>query len=66
MPGDFTGKDWKLVRPYHGPFRITNVMPSNAEVQLIEKLQDPSLFVLLSRLRRCYPEMKDDSWTARK
>ena len=24
MPGDVTGKDWKLARPYHGPFRITN------------------------------------------
>ena len=66
MPGDVTGKDWKLARPYHGPFRITSVTPSNAEVQLIEKPQEPSLFVSLSRLRRCYPEMKDDSWTGRK
>jgi hypothetical protein len=66
MPGDVTGKSWKLARPYHGPFRILSLMPTNAEVQLIEKPGDPSLFVALGRLRRCYPEMTDTSWTGRK
>ena len=66
MPGDVTGKNWKLARPYHGPFRILSLTPTNAEVQLIEKPGDPSLFVALSRLRRCYPEMTDASWTGRK
>ena len=63
MPGDVSGKSWKLARPYHGPFRILSLTPTNAEVQLIEKAGDPSLFVALSRLRRCYPEMTDASWT---
>ena len=66
MPGDVTGKNWKLARPYHGPFRILSLTPTNAEVQLIEKPGDPSSFVALSRLRRCYPEMTDASWTGRK
>ena len=66
MPGDVTGKDWKLARPYHGPFRITTLTPTNAEVELIEKPSDPPLFVSISRLRRCYPEMSDTSWTGRK
>ena len=66
MPGDVSGKSWKLARPYHGPFRILSVTPTNAEVQLIEKPEEPSLFVALSRLRRCYPEMTDASWTGRK
>ena len=57
MPGDVSGKSWKLVRPYHGLFRILSVIPTNAKVQLIEKPEEPSLFVALSRLRRCYPEM---------
>ena len=66
MPGDVTGKDWKLARPYHGPFRVTTITPTNAEVTLIEKPDDPSLFVSINRLRRCYPEMSDTSWTGRK
>ena len=28
-------KDRKLARPYHGPFRIVHLTPTNAEVQLI-------------------------------
>ena len=66
MPGDVTGKSWKLARPYHGPFRILILTPTNAEVQLIEKPGNPSLFVALGRLRRRYPEMTDASWTGHK
>ena len=63
MPGDVAEKDWKLARPYHGPYRVT---PTNAEVRLIEKPSDPTLFVAISRLRRCYPEIPvDASWTGR-
>ena len=66
MPGDITGKDWKLARPYHGPYRIISLTPTNAEVQLIERPSDPTLFVAISRLRRCYPEIPSDvSWTGR-
>lgn len=67
MPGDVTGKDWKLARPYHGPYRIVQVTPTNAEVQLIEKPSDPTIFVALSRVRKCYPEIPSNaSWTGRK
>ena len=66
MPGDVAGKDWKLARPYHGPYRIISVTPTNAEVQLIEKPSDPTLFVALNRLRKCYPEIPPNaSWTGR-
>ena len=41
--------------------------PTNAEVQLIEKPSYPALFVAISRLRRCYPEIPvDASRTGRK
>ena len=66
MPGDIAGKDWKLARPYHGPYCIISLTPANAEVQLIECPSDPALFVAISRLRRCYSEIpKDASWTGR-
>ena len=66
MPSDVTGKDRKLARPYHGPFRIIDLTRTNAEVQLIGRPQDQTIFVAIDRLRRCYPELSDKSWTGRK
>ena len=63
MPSNVTGKDRKLARPYHGPFRIVHLTPTNTEVQLIERPQDQSIFVAIDRLRRCYSELSDRSWT---
>ena len=66
MPGDVSGKDWKLARPYHGPYRIISLTPTNAEVQLVEKPSDPTLFIAIGRLRKCYPEIPANvSWTGR-
>ena len=66
MPRDVSGKKWKIARPYHGPYRILSVTPTNAKVQLIKHPTDPSLFVAISQLQRCYPEMADTSWTGPK
>ena len=66
MPSEVTGKNRKLARPYHGPYRITAVTPTNAEVILIERASEPSIFVAISRLRKCYPEISDTCWTGRK
>ena len=63
MPSD---TNRKLARPYHGSYRIVNLMAANAEVTLIEHLKDPSIFVAIDRLRRCYPEQSDAAWTGRK
>ena len=41
MPQEVSGKDRKLARPFHGPFRIINLTPTNAEVQLVEKPEEP-------------------------
>ena len=30
MPREVSGKDWKLARPYHGPYRVISVTPTNA------------------------------------
>ena len=48
MPRDVSGKDWKLARPYHGLYRIISLTPTNAEVQLVEKPSDPTLFIAIS------------------
>ena len=53
----------KLARPYHGPYRVLKVTPTNAEVSLIDRPREPSIFVSLSRVRQCYEEMENKSWT---
>ena len=62
MPGEVQGKDRKLVRPFHGPYRVVSLTPTNAEVVLVDRPREPSIFVALSRVRRCY-EMSNASWT---
>ena len=37
MPGAAQGKNWKLARPFYGPYRIT---PTNAEIRLVDKPND--------------------------
>ena len=63
MPSEVTGKNRKLARPYHGPYRIVAVTPTNAEVKLIERASEPSIFVAIDRLCKCYPELSDTCWT---
>ena len=45
MPTDVAGKDRKLARTYHGPYRITALTPTNAKVKLVDGVDDPSIFV---------------------
>ena len=52
MPSETTCKNRNLVRPYHGPYRIVAVTPTNAEVKLIEQVSQPSIFVAIDRLRK--------------
>lgn len=47
MSSSVQGKERKLARPYHGPYRVLKVTPTNAEVTLIDKPRDPAIFVSL-------------------
>ena len=66
MPSETIGKDRKLARPYHGPYRVINITPTNGEVQLIEYPSEPTIFVAIDRLRKCYPEQPNDCWLGKK
>ena len=66
MPAEVRGKNRKLVRPFHGPYRVLNLTPTNAEVRLVDHPNDASLFVALNRLRPCYTELGDATWTGRR
>ena len=61
MPGDVSGKNCRLERPYHRPYHILSITPTNAKVQLI-KDPESSLFVAISRLR-LLPKLADTNWT---
>ena len=63
MPHESTGKAAKLARPFFGPFRVLNVTPTNVEVRLVDRPDEPSIFVALSRVRPCYDEIPDISWS---
>lgn len=54
MPHETQGKDRKLVQPFHGPYRVVSSTPTNAEVVLVERPEEPSIFVTLERVRQCY------------
>ena len=66
MPAEAQGKTRKLARPFHGLYRILSLTSTNAEVVLVEKPSEPSIFVALNRIRLCYPEMEDTAWTGPK
>ena len=66
MPAESQGKNWKLSRPFHGPYRVLQVTPTNAEVRLIDRPKDEPIFVALDRIRLCYTEQGDDSWSGHK
>lgn len=66
MPSAVTGKAWKLARPYHGPYRVLNVTPTNIEARLVDDPSSESIFVAVNRVRPCYNGVPDESWTGRK
>ena len=51
FPNSIQGKAWKFARPYFGPYRVVSLIPTNAEVQLVDHPQDDTLFVALAMLR---------------
>ena len=47
MPSESQGKNWKLARPFHGPYRVLQVTPTNAEVRLVDQPKGESIFVTM-------------------
>ena len=45
MPAEEKGKHQKLAWPFHGPYRVLIVTPTNIEVQLIDNPTDKPIFV---------------------
>ena len=63
VPAETQGKNWKLARPFHGPYRILATTLTNIEVRLVDDPTANSLFVSWNRVRSCYPEQGNKTWT---
>ena len=44
MPSEKKGTTWKLARPFYGPYRIVDLTPTNAEVRLVDKSDDHTIY----------------------
>ena len=66
MPSECKGENWKLTRPFHGPYRVVTVHDNTVEVRLVNRPKSESICVSLDRVRRCYPEQGDTPWTGPK
>uniref|UniRef100_A0A914XA95 RNA-directed DNA polymerase n=1 Tax=Plectus sambesii TaxID=2011161 RepID=A0A914XA95_9BILA len=64
MPLETLNKDRKLSRPNYGPYEITAISDTNADLQLVDDDQ-VRLSVALDRLRPCYKEVPNISYTGR-
>ena len=65
MPAEAKEEKTKLARPFHGPFRVLTVTPTNAEVRLVDDPKAAPIFVALDRVRQCYLEQGDVTWTSK-
>ena len=61
-----TEKAWKFSRPYHGPYHVLSVTPTNIETHLVDDPGADPIFVAVSRIRPCYSIVADTSWTGHK
>ena len=62
FPSAVQGKAWKFACPYFGPYRVISLTPTNAEVRLLHRPDEATLFVALDRVRPCYTEMTNEVW----
>ena len=53
MPYKEQGKNRKLALPYHGPFRILEVLPNCLVVKPVDLPDDPAIKVNMDRVTQC-------------
>ena len=53
----YTGQAYKFARPYHGPYRVLEVVGCEASVVRVDQPQDTPLFVAIDRLWHCLAEI---------
>ena len=62
MPWEKTGKKRKLALPYHGPYRIVDVLPNGLSVRPVDKVDEKPILVNVDRVTLCPQELPDETW----
>ena len=62
MPHEDQGKKQKLAPPYHGPFRILEVLPNCLVVKPVDRPDDPAIKVNMDRVTQCSQELPGVPW----
>ena len=65
-PSEKKGQEWKLARPFLGPYRVLSLTATNAEVRLVDQPDEDPIYVSLCRVHPCNEELPDVSWTGRR
>ena len=66
MPHEHSGKKRKMALPYHGPYRILDVLPNGLSVRAVDRPQEQLILVNKDRVTLCHPELPDISWLGKK
>ena len=61
MPGDKSSKAYKLSQPFHGPFRMTEVLDAGVVVCPVDRPQEQSIRVALNRMRHCPEAIREEA-----
>jgi hypothetical protein len=66
MPSRVSRKRLETGKVFSRSVPSLQVTPSNAEVRLVDQPNGDFIFVALDRVRRCYLEQENTTWTGRK
>ena len=66
MPKDKANKAYKFARPFHGLFRVVEVLDTGIIVHPVNRSQEETIRVAINRVRRCPETIPNDVfWTAK-
>ena len=66
MPKEKLTKAYKFARPFHGPYRVVEVLDTGVSVRPVHRPQEESFRVALNRLRRCPAAATEEFWPPRR
>ena len=67
MPKEKANKAYKFARPFHGPFRVVEVLETGVVVRRVDQPQGETIRVAFNRVWRCpNPIPEDEFWPVKK
>ena len=67
MPKEKANKAYKFARPFHGPFRVVEVLETGVVVREVDQPQGETIRVAFNRVQRCpNPIPENEFWPVKK